>query len=136
MSPAAWELQTAVMATLRAALATAGPGGSAVPVLDDVPQGQAYPYVAVGDMTVADASDKTEDGEDHSITLHVWSRYAGRKEVKGLLADIKSALHDQALSVTGHDLVMLRFEFANDFLDPDGKTRHGVIRFGAMTNPQ
>ncbi len=128
MSLAAWELQRAVYAALTAAL-------DPVPVYDDVPAGATGAYVTVGEMTAADASDKTQDGEDHTLTLHVWSTYPGKKEVKELMARIKAALHDQPLAIVGHDLVSLRFEFATDFLDPDGITRHGVIRFGAFTTP-
>ena len=43
------------------------------------------------------------------------------------------ALDRQALSLTGHNLVLLRFEFSQAMLDPDGLTRHGVQRFRALT---
>ena len=127
MSDAAWELQKAVYDALSGALAA--------PVYDDVPQGVAMPYVAIGDSTVAPAGTKTDDGEDHSLTLHVWSQYAGRREVKELLGQIKAVLHDRPLVLSGHALVRLRFDFASDFADADEQTRHGVIRFAALTNP-
>ncbi|WP_448208483.1 DUF3168 domain-containing protein [Azospirillum sp. sgz302134] len=124
---ATWELQKAVYDALAGALG--------VPVYDDVPQGAAMPYVAIGDSTIAPASTKTDDGEEHSLTLHVWSQYAGRREVKELLGAIKAALHNRPLPVAGNALVRLRFDFASDFADADEQTRHGVIRFAALTNP-
>ena len=124
---AAWELQKAVYDVLAGVLT--------VPVHDDVPQGAAMPYVAIGDSTIAAAGTKTDDGEDHSLTLHVWSQYAGRREVKELLGQIKAALHDRPLPLGSHTLVRLRFYFATDFADADEQTRHGVIRFAALTNP-
>lgn len=129
MSLAAWELQRAVLAALTSALAP-------VEVYDDVPEGAAHPYVSMGDMAVAAASGKTGDGERHTLTLHVWSRSSGRKEAKELLGGIKAALHDRPPTLEGHALVSLRFQSATDSLDPDGITRHGVIRFGAFTTPQ
>ncbi|HSK40601.1 MAG TPA: DUF3168 domain-containing protein, partial [Arenibaculum sp.] len=87
MSLAAWELQRAVLMALTSALAP-------VEVYDDVPEEAAHPYVSIGDMAVATTSDKAGDGERHTLTLHVWSRYPGRKEVKELLGGIKTALHD------------------------------------------
>ena len=38
-----------------------------------------------------------------------------------------------SLSVSGHELVLIRQEFGATFLDPDGLTRHGVQRFRALT---
>lgn len=124
---AGWELQKAVFEALSGTLT--------VPVYDDVPQGAAMPYVAIGDSTIAPAGTKTGDGEDHSLTLHVWSQYAGRREVKELLGQIKAALHGRPLVLAGHALVRLRFDFASDFADVDEQIRHGVIRFAALTNP-
>jgi hypothetical protein len=39
------------------------------------------------------------------------------------------ALHRQELSIIGGALVECMAEFQESFLDPDGLTRHGVIRF-------
>lgn len=125
-------LQAAVRSALATALANAGSGGAAVPVLDEVPQGQAYPYVTIGEDVITDWSALTREGEDIDFTIHTWSRYAGFKEVKELMAAVKGALHDQALSVTGHQLVHLRLAFHAVQRDPDGKTRHGVQRFRAL----
>lgn len=126
MSAASWPLQVAILAALRPALAP-------VPVLDDVPQGQTFPYVVIGEDTVTDWPMLGDDAaEEIDATLHVWSRYAGRKEAKELMATIKVALHDQSLAVDGHNLVLLRFSFETLFIEPDGLTRHGVIRFRAL----
>jgi hypothetical protein len=122
MSAASLALQGAVYSALATALAP-------VKVYDDPPQGSAYPYVVIGDDACADASTKTDEGEDIDLTIHVWSRYRGKKEAKEILAAIKDALHDQPLSATGWGLVMARFEFSSVFPDPDGLTMHGVSRF-------
>lgn len=125
MSSASWPLQVAILAALRPAL-------SGVAVLDDVPQGQAFPYAVIGEDVVTDWSMLDRDGEDIDTTIHVWSRYAGKKEAKLLMATIKAALHERPLTVAGQHLVVLRFTFETLFLEPDGKTRHGVLRFRAL----
>lgn len=125
MSAASWPLQVAILAALRPALAP-------VPVLDDVPQGQVFPYVVIGEDVVTPGPLVDADSEEIDTTIHVWSRYAGRKEAKELMAGIVTALHDRRLSVTGQDLVLLRFAFETLFIEPDGLTRHGVIRFRAL----
>ncbi len=126
MSAASWPLQKALFTALTEALAP-------VPVLDDVPQGQAFPYVVIGEDTVTDWPMLGDDeAEEIAVTIHVWSRYAGRKEAKELMGTIKAALHQQTLTVDGQQLVTLRFAFETLFMDPDGLTRHGVIRFRAL----
>lgn len=125
MAESSWGLQAAVHTALDAALSCE--------VYDDVPQGAAFPYVTIGDDTAVDWSGSLMRGEESTLTVHAWSRYAGRKEAKDLLASIKAALHEQSLSVTGANLVNLRFEFSETFMDADGETRHGVIRFRAVT---
>ena len=57
-------------------------------VFDHVPEGQAFPYVTIGESTAADFSTKTEAGQEHTITIHAWSRERGRKETKQILARI------------------------------------------------
>ncbi|MBY6265571.1 DUF3168 domain-containing protein [Azospirillum sp. 412522] len=118
--------QVAILAALRPAL-------DPVLVLDDVPQGQAFPYVVIGEDVVTDWPMLGDDeAEEIDLTLHVWSRYAGRKEAKTLMAAIRTALHQQPLQVDGQQLVTLRFAFETLFIEPDGLTRHGVIRFRAL----
>ena len=45
---------------------------------------------------------------------------------------VHDLLHDVNLSVTGFSLINLRFEYSDILRDPDGITRHGVMRFRAI----
>ena len=45
---------------------------------------------------------------------------------------IHDLLHNHSLSVTGFNLINLRFEFSDILRDPDGVTRHGIMRFRAV----
>lgn len=115
------EIQTAVYNRLTSQLSE--------PVYDDVPQDPVFPYVVIGDDTSIPFDTDTELGEEATLTLHVWSRYDGRAEVKRIMSDIYDALHRHALAVTDTDTVDCMFEFSETMLDPDMETRHGVMRF-------
>jgi hypothetical protein len=100
-------------------------------VYDDVPQDTEYPYVVIGEETTINNGSKTLDGQEYTITIHVWSRYRGFKETKQIMERIYTLLHNYALAVTGASLVNLRQEFTSTLMDADGLTRHGIIRFRA-----
>ena len=134
MSSASWALQQAIYAAISAdagLTALIGP-----PRLhDDVPQGTAYPYLTLGQSSLNDWSTGTHAGEEHILTLHVWSRASGRRETHEIMGALRSALHDQALTLAGHRLVNLRHEFSDARRDPDGDTYHGIVRLRAVTEP-
>ena len=71
-------------------------------------------------------------GSEVTINMDVWSQYKGSKEVKNLMDRIHTLLHDSSLSVTGHNLINMRLEFIDVLRDPDGITRHGIMRFRAV----
>lgn len=104
-------------------------------VYDHVPQGTAAvkPYVTLGEDTELDWSTKSFDGRENTHTLHVWSdAHRGRKVCKQAMDAIASALHNNPFSVNGSNHLLCQFEFADTFLDPDGVTYHGVMRFRSL----
>ena len=135
-SDSQWPLQQAVYGALTGDAAVQALLGNPARVFDHVPQDSAFPYVVVGEATSGPFDTKTEDGLDQTLTIHSWSRYRGLKETKEIMAAVTGALDQQALAVSGHDLVLLRFTFGTTVLDPDGLTRHGVQRFRAVTQAQ
>ncbi len=104
-------------------------------VFDDVPHHQAFPFVTLGQATVRDWSTGSEAGDEHTLTLHVWSRGTGRSETHAILRALRDAVHDRALAVAGHRLVNLRHEFSEARRDADGQTYHGILRLRAITEP-
>lgn len=104
-------------------------------IYDDVPQiadsgnSSFFPYVSIGDDTVTDWSTDTASGGEVTVTVHSWSRYAGRKEVKQVMEAIYNALHRATLTAPGFEFVGCDFEFSETVLDPDTETRHGIQRF-------
>lgn len=98
-------------------------------VYDEVPQDAVKPYVVVGDDTFNEWGTGSTNGFDTTITIHSWSAYEGRKEVKELQENIYLSLHRKNLSIVGYNVVDIFQEFSETILDPDGITRHGVQRF-------
>lgn len=104
-------------------------------IYDNVPQAldsgndSFFPYVTIGDDTMIDWDTDTSQGKEATLTIHVWSRYRGRKEVKEIQGIIYDILHLSNLIITGYHSVLMLSEFSETLLDPDGLTRHGVQRF-------
>ena len=101
-------------------------------VFDDVPESTSFPYVQICEDNVTEFDTKDVNGSETTLTLHIWSEYKGSKETKQIMDRVHDLLHDSSLSVSGFNLINLRFEFGDIMRDPDGKTRHGVMRFRAV----
>ena len=127
MSLHSWNLQKAIYDTLDGSVT--GMDGASVTVYDDVPEDVSYPYVILGEETTANNGSVTLDGVEHTLTIHVWSQYRGRREIKEIMESVYSLLHNTAISVSGASLVNIRQEFSNTLAENDGITRHGVMRF-------
>jgi hypothetical protein len=128
MSDAALPLQTALYDALTGdgvlmALVSA--------IYDHVPADAALPYVQIGEATVGDWSAIGLAGEEHALTLHVWTADHGLRSAKTIMGEVKRVLDGAALAVAGHHLVMLAFTFGQTLREEDGRIQHGVLRFRA-----
>ena len=130
MSTAQFQLQSTIYTTLNNDSNLTETLGASI--FDEVPEGSSTPYVTIGEDTAVDYSTDTADGADITVNIDVWSEYKGSKECKQIMDRIHDLLHDSSLSITGFNLVNLRFEFSDILRDPDGVTRHGVMRFRAI----
>jgi Protein of unknown function (DUF3168) len=131
---ASWPLQQAVYGVLSNHVPlTTLLGGARI--YDDVPQAAPYPHVSLGQTSSSDWGTGTEDGEEHILTLHVWSQGGGRAEAQRIMGAIRDALHTASLAIAGHTLVSLRQQFSDVRRDPDGITVHGIVRYRAVTEP-
>ena len=125
-----WELQKSIFTTLNGNVS--GIDDANVSIYDDVPENTAYPYVVIGEETASNDGSKTLDGIEYTLTIHAWSRYRGRREIKEIMQSVYENLHDTAITVTGASLVNVRQEFNTTLAENDGITRHGVMRFRAV----
>jgi hypothetical protein len=102
-------------------------------VYDEVVEGNSYPFITLGEETAIDYSTNNLVGAETTINIHIWSRYKGSKQTKEIMDKVHDLLHDVSLTVSGVNLINLRFEYSDIMRDPDGITRHGVMRFRAIT---
>lgn len=132
MPSSSWALQKAIFAALAGDTPLIELLGGAR-LYDNPPQSPAFPYLTFAQSELRDWDAGTEAGDEHMITLHVWSRASGRKEAQAIMARIRTVLHDQPPSLEGHRCVNLRHEFSEVRREPDGDTVRGLTRFRAVT---
>jgi len=125
-----WELQKAIYNALNGAVT--GIDSASVDVYDDVPEGAEYPYIVIGEETSANDGTKDIDAVEYTLTLHIWSQYRGRREIKEIMQSVYDLLHDSAITVAGASLANIRQEFSNTLMENDGITRHAIMRFRAV----
>lgn len=108
-------------------------------VVDEVREGQSYPYVRVGDHLSTQANDLTSFGRRVIETIHVWTRTGSMGPGQEIVDLIVGLLDHQPESLTdllvayGHRCVSVRHEFSQALDDPDPEIRHHVIRFRIET---
>lgn len=96
-------------------------------VYDAVPRGADLPYVVIGETAMIPGTAKGRWGVEVTTTFHIWSSTPGFAEVKGVIDEVLQAF-DATLSIGGWVHVMSRLDLAETVMDPDGVTRHGVVR--------
>ncbi len=131
MTAASADLQKAMFAALTGNAALVALMGGAR-IFDRAPTDAAFPFVTFGRTSVFDWSTSTEDGLEHLVTLHVWSKAKGRKEAFAVLDAVRAAL-GTPLSLDSQHLVSFRFEFAEVTFDDDISVHHGLLRLRAVT---
>ena len=109
-------------------------GGVTVAVTNDVSQTQAAPYIhlAVVSETRSDAMQKA--GKVVLVAAHLYSDFAGERELVLMLSAVVSVLHYAPLSIDGHALVSLEYDdvqSANVEEAIGQKRRHWVATFRA-----
>lgn len=104
-------------------------------VYDEPPRAAQFPYVTLGEARVVDFSTGTEEGAEHQLTLHAWSRQGGHREAHTIAGALLQALDDAPLTLADHRLVNLRFSLADIRREADGRTYHALVRFRAVTEP-
>lgn len=127
-------------ATLSALLATAkGITPTAPAVVDDVQEGQLYPYIAIGDHLSTPDNDLTSFGRQVTETLHVWTKTRSMTPGQtiadrvALLLDHQDAALTALLTPLGHRCVRVSSEFDQALRDPDPQIRHHILRFRIIT---
>lgn len=130
-----WSVQQAVFQKISA---QADIVAGSIPVYDDVPQVNDagdpvnFPYVVVGDDSLINWDTDTELGCEIEITIHTWSRYDGKKQLKLLQGYVYDALHRADFTISGYHVTLCVFTDSDSFVDADGKSRHGIQKFNLL----
>ena len=118
----------AVHTRLTASLMVKNRLGDPARIYDAVPEDPVFPYLTYGDMRAEDQSGDRLSVTCHSLTLHIWSRYAGRAETFAIISAVTSALEETPLSLgSGADL-FVAIPYVDVMRAPGGRTLHGLIR--------
>ncbi|MBI1215685.1 MAG: DUF3168 domain-containing protein [Alphaproteobacteria bacterium] len=131
-----WAVQAAVYGQLsiNGSLTSLLANGSAS-VFDHVLPDAAFPYVVIGETSAKPLNTQQTQGYDITLAIHSYSRAAGMKELRGIMAAVRAILDDAALPLSGHALVLCDAVSDEARLEADGLTRHGVQRFRIVTEP-
>jgi len=135
MSDASWALQQAVFAELGANAEVQAVLGDPPRLYDAVPRDAVFPYAVIGDGQENDASTATEQGSEHILAIHIWSRGGGHRECKEIAAAIRDGLGGASLALAGFALVGIAFQSGDYAREPDGETWRASLRFRAVTEP-
>ena len=131
MASAAAELQKAIVSTLRGdAQLAALLGGEKL--FDHAPASVVFPYLTFGRASLYDWGTATEEGSEHLLTLHAWSKGKGRREALEIMQRVTELLHDRPPALAGFALVSLRLESSEVRYDDEQDVHHGAMRFRAI----
>lgn len=107
--------------------------GMVTGIFDYIPENQLYPYVVIGQPTVAPHDTKNTFGEEISLVIHAWSVYDGKKEAYDILNACLSAL-SYRLDITGFKILKAERTGLQVFDDIDPDIKHGVLRLKYIIN--
>ena len=139
-----WDVQTGVFTVLTGttaltALLADGAGG----ILDHVPTGTAFPYVVIGAAQSVPMDTQGVSGNEVTLTLDTYSRATGMDELRHMMSQIYTALHNVSFAVPNQVLVQCQCLDSATGLEADGMgryaqnatIRHGSQRFRIITEP-
>lgn len=120
-----------------AAVANSADGLMNIPIYDSVPQANsssyaAFPYVTIGEDIFTDMSTDTELIQLCSITIHTWSRYSGRSEIKRIQGYIYDLLNRRRIEHPEYRFININQVTSQSQMESDGETRHGIQTFNLI----
>lgn len=82
-------------------------------VFDYVPQGTAMPYIVINEKSESEKKVLGYDIQDATVSLSVWSDALGDGEALAILVELRAALDNASLSVSGFTYLRCVHEFTN-----------------------
>lgn len=129
MADCLWELQKAAFTVLDG---DATLSGLVTGVYDQVPQDTSFPFVVIESIGSSGKSTKTEEVIQAIVSIAVYSRYRGKKEVWEILNEVKRIMHNNLLSMTGCTMVINKYQRSGAQILSDGLTQRGFVEFNCV----
>lgn len=100
-------------------------------VYDDIPIGQKFPYVNIGESTENKFNTFDRQGHDVTTNINIYSDYEGFKEGLNILHRIVELLDYQSITLTENNLVYIRYDGSDTLLLmlDEGRTKYIRSRF-------
>jgi len=132
MTDSTLELQKAVVAKLKAAAGVTTLVSTRV--YDEPPQNPTYPLIQIGEDNSEPYDATLLTGWECFLVIRSWSRKPGKVEARQIMAAIKAALHDVALTLDTQTFVNGKLVSQNTVDQNDGRTTLGFQRFRFVTH--
>jgi hypothetical protein len=110
-------------------------GGS---IMTDVPQAadsadeSYFPFVTFGNDAFQAFDTKDQVGSNALVQIDVWARGGSMIGLKNVYDAIDARMRRQSMTITGATHIETIFEGSTTVDDPDGKTKHLVIRYRVL----
>jgi len=128
-------LQEAIFAHLQQDINVQSVLGSPVRLYDDPPATPVYPFASFGRHQSRDTDADTLALNEQTLSLHIWSKYRGKKEAQQILEAVRGSVDDMPQSMNGHRLVSIRTVFADVLRARNGRIFQAILRIRALTQP-
>ncbi len=97
-------------------------------VYDIAPVDTPLPYITIGNDSARSTPTKTSDGQVITVSISVWSTYAGRAQAKTINAAIADVLHNAALAPA----ISCQLQDSLTRLDSRNRLVEGVTRYRVL----
>jgi len=106
------------------------------------PEGTQFPYLTIDSPTEVAFEAFGNPGNDNAWVIHIWSKPdddarpenpTDQKQVNEIYKEVNRLLHNVRLNIAGMSHVVGRCALLGNVLDADGFTRHGIVRYQALS---
>lgn len=104
-------------------------------ILDRLGRQLRLPCIVFSDMRSSDWSTATEAGEEHLVTIDVFSGENGRREIQALGEAVRHVLHDRPLQLEDHHLANFRHIGSRTQREAKTHRHRATLQFRAVTEP-
>jgi hypothetical protein len=125
MADPAFALQVALFARLESELSC--------PVFDGAPMNEAKPYVSIDSEISTNVDTLSKRRDLRFFYLSVWSDFKGQEEIKRLMSEIDTALHERSLPLDTGRVISIRVDRKQAQREPDGETYQGSVTLRILT---